>query len=396
MKIDSSAPGKILLLGSYSVLEGGISYVITTDARVHASIKENDKNEVVLLSPQFGKSITGKIIKDKNKVEFTDVPSEMKLFSVSSEIAIKYLIGIGVSVSGIEISVKNDKPLMYSIYVDENGEKKVSKTGLGSSAALTVSVIGGILKFFTNKDDLEVVHKLAQLANYIFANKIGSGFDIASAVYGSIMYKRFSEKSLGNLNQNSTPADIVRVVKKDWDYDIKKIKFPDTFKLIFVDFKGESTSTRQFVAQTYKLKEKNPEYYNFLIKSMDNENVSAIKYLDAISKGNNSESNLRSLRDSINMGRIYLKNLGISSEIEIEDDQQTKLIDLACMNGAYFGKLPGSGGKDAVVFITKSDEDKLKLNKFINSNKQLGILNIEIDNRGLVASSSKLKFKTKN
>ena len=42
--------------------------------------------------------------------------------------------------------------------------------------------------------------------------------------------------------------------------------FPDTFKLTFVDFKGESTSTRQFVAQTYKLKEKNPEYYNFLIK----------------------------------------------------------------------------------------------------------------------------------
>ena len=44
------------------------------------------------------------------------------------------------------------------------------------------------------------------------------------------------------------------------DYDIKKINFPDTFKLTFVDFKGESTSTRQFVAQTYKLKEKNPEY----------------------------------------------------------------------------------------------------------------------------------------
>ena len=221
MKIDSSAPGKILLLGSYSVLEGGISYVITTDARVHVSIKENDKNEVVLLSPQFGKSITGKIIKDKNKVEFTDVPNEMKLFSISSEIAIKYLIGIGVSVSGIEISVKNDKPLMYSIYVDEKGEKKVSKTGLGSSAALTVSVIGGILKFFINKDDLEVVHKLAQLANYIFANIIGG---LLSIIVACILLLSFIIISANELKLFSSKAFIISFIF----FSLTNVLFPNS------------------------------------------------------------------------------------------------------------------------------------------------------------------------
>ena len=61
-----------------------------------------------------------------------------------------------------------------------------AKTGLGSSAALTVSFIAC---FFHDK---EYLHGLCQIANAFVQQKVGSGFDIAAALYGSILYKRFT------------------------------------------------------------------------------------------------------------------------------------------------------------------------------------------------------------
>ena len=68
---------------------------------------------------------------------------------------------------------------------------QVAKTGMGSSAALTTSLVGSLLQFFDVVDlsrkssgDLSIVHNVAQLAHSIAQGKIGSGFDVSAAVYG--------------------------------------------------------------------------------------------------------------------------------------------------------------------------------------------------------------------
>jgi hypothetical protein len=69
----------------------------------------------------------------------------------------------------------------------------VAKTGLGSSAALTTSLVSSLLQFFdvtrvglrADSDDRRVVHNLAQLVHASAQGKIGSGFDVAAAVYGT-------------------------------------------------------------------------------------------------------------------------------------------------------------------------------------------------------------------
>jgi phosphomevalonate kinase len=88
------------------------------------------------------------------------------------------------------------------LLTDLEGNTQVVKTGMGSSAALTTSLVGGLLGWFkviqldakSDKyvEDRRVLHNLAQLAHAVAQGKIGSGFDVAAAVYGTQTYKRFS------------------------------------------------------------------------------------------------------------------------------------------------------------------------------------------------------------
>lgn len=62
---------------------------------------------------------------------------------------------------------------------------------MGSSAALTTSLVGAILHWFgvvhlesNDSESLRIVHNVSQLAHSIAQGKIGSGFDVAAAVYG--------------------------------------------------------------------------------------------------------------------------------------------------------------------------------------------------------------------
>lgn len=78
--------------------------------------------------------------------------------------------------------------------LDEQGKAIVSKTGMGSSAALTTALVGALLQWFevtrlglrAGMEDRKIVHNLAQLAHAAAQGKIGSGFDVAAAVYGKI------------------------------------------------------------------------------------------------------------------------------------------------------------------------------------------------------------------
>ena len=84
----------------------------------------------------------------------------------------------------------------------------VAKTGLGSSAALVTSLVGSLLQLFevVNLDgphasdkNRTTVHNLAQFCHCLAQGKIGSGFDVASAVFGSLQYRRFSPTILEDL-----------------------------------------------------------------------------------------------------------------------------------------------------------------------------------------------------
>lgn len=116
----------------------------------------------------------------------------------------------------------------------------MAKTGLGSSATLTTSLVAVLLRFFdvihlvpkysgsspkkvssnsssrhrnmglhsengVNRlaEDLRIIHNLAQLVHCKAQGKIGSGFDVVSAVYGTQVYQRFFSDAFGSLLEDN-------------------------------------------------------------------------------------------------------------------------------------------------------------------------------------------------
>lgn len=91
----------------------------------------------------------------------------------------------------------------------------VHKTGLGSSAALITSLVAALLVHFgavtpsaldsssTESDGHALIHNTSQFIHCLAQGKVGSGFDVASAVYGSQLYTRFNPNVISKLMSDS-------------------------------------------------------------------------------------------------------------------------------------------------------------------------------------------------
>ena len=125
-------------------------------------------------------------------------------------------------VSGISRDVALIIPISFSRQLDKSGLSptlenlnkipsfaplnvpisQVNKTGLGSSAALITSLTAALLVHFDvitresitgdgNDESRRLAHNLAQFVHCLAQGKVGSGFDVSSAVFGSQVYTRF-------------------------------------------------------------------------------------------------------------------------------------------------------------------------------------------------------------
>lgn len=371
--VSFKAPGKILWLGGYSVVERpNTSLVSTVNAYVTASLKIRKDNVIGFDSPQLNAGVKGDLGPDGRIAANT--PNELILFKTAAEVALRYISGIGVRISGFNITTKSDSAFSYSL-----ASTKVVKSGLGSSAAVTVAAVGAILRAFeVDPKENDALHKLSQIAHSIATGRVGSGFDIAAATYGSILYTRYSSNILDSLPGDYSNDDLCVMVKKRWDYSIEEFSLPEQFRLLFANF-GESMITTKALGSMSDFKLKDPGTYKNLIKGINDENARAIDALRKINKGD--EGALDSFRESFDNGRELTKRLGILSGVDIEPDDCTKLIEESRKNGAFVSKLPGAGGKDAIAALSLSDKDAELLRNFWRSRHSLKILDIRLVDR---------------
>ncbi len=372
---EASAPGKILWIGGYSVLERtNVSYVTTVKSYVHVNIKPSGENSVELNVPQFDMNVRGGMDPSSGKLAVQG-PKELTLLKTSVEIALRYASATGERLHGMLVNTKNDKEFSYAI---TGG--RIVKSGLGSSAALTVAAIACTLKSLEVKASRDRIHKLAQIAHSIATGKVGSGFDIAAACYGSIVYTRYSPELIRSLPEGFSNSELLRLVKKKWDYTLERLQFPEDFRMTFANFIGESMNTASSVGTVAGFKQSQPEKYNELIKELNQANIEAVDALKKISGGD--EGATASFREAFERGRSLTKELGRLSKVGIEPDDCSALIDESEKNGALVAKLPGAGGKDSVVAISTSREDQGVLKKFWKTRKELDILRLEMGKKG--------------
>lgn len=144
-----------------------------------------------------------------------------------------------------------------SLLPQVDGNLAVQKTGLGSSAAMVTSFVGAVLQWF-NVVDLDrpgsspegqqsrrVVHNLAQLVHANAQGKIGSGFDVAAAVYGSQLYRRFSGELFASCMEEVVDPTALHaaVFSAQWDVEVTPLVLPPWVDMVLGDVCGGSSST---------------------------------------------------------------------------------------------------------------------------------------------------------
>ncbi|KAI7994315.1 Phosphomevalonate kinase, peroxisomal [Camellia lanceoleosa] len=154
----------------------------------------------------------------------------------------------------------------------ENCKPEVAKTGLGSSAAMTTAVVAALLHYLRavnlptfseqqhqekeNSVDLDVVHVIAQTAHCIAQGKVGSGFDVSSAVYGSQRYVRFSPEVISSA-QDAVKGKAIEEVIGDvlngkWDHEQTKFSLPPLMNLLLGEPGAGGSSTVSMVGAVKK------------------------------------------------------------------------------------------------------------------------------------------------
>ncbi|KAK3353237.1 phosphomevalonate kinase [Lasiosphaeria hispida] len=240
------------------------------------------------------------------------------------------------------------------------------KTGLGSSAALvtalTAALLSHYLSFDLNSPDSKLVlHNLAQAAHCAAQGKVGSGFDVAAAVYGSCSYRRFSPSVLSSLPKSGTPGfataldNVVHGLNGvTWDTNVGKagVGLPQGVAVRMCDVNCGS-QTVGMVKQVLTWRAQNSEAAGKLWGELQQKNEALADVL----KGGWTDD----IKEAIRAIRKLVKKMGAESGVPIEPDSQTELLDaLEGVEGVYGGVVPGAGGYDALALLLKDDEETLK------------------------------------
>lgn len=254
--------------------------------------------------------------------------------------------------------------------------KEAHKTGLGSSAALVTSFTAAVLSFYLPKDlfdvgterGLEILHNLAQASHSHAQGKVGSGFDIASAVFGSCLYKRFSPSLLSALPSPGQPGfgtKLKELVEGEWDTEIKRaaIKMPRGLRLVMCDVDCGS-ETPGMVKQVLKWREEKKTEAEGIWQRLQGGNEALAKELTRLAEEGAEEPDgqgrFAKLSVIIEENRTAIRDMGEQSGVPIEPPQQTALLDYCTkIEGVVGGVVPGAGGFDAIVLLVENREEVL-------------------------------------
>lgn len=403
--MQASGPGKVLLTGGYLILDDNYSgLVLGVSARLHASLYPLPKSSspsIILLAPQMTPNPTVYQIHSPASNSFALKKSQgqsNKFVEITINHTLTVLSGLLSDfetrlASGFLLYVHGDSQFYTADAPEKGTEEKMpsvtsTKTGLGSSAALVSSVVAAFFaQFNLLASHNHLAHHLAQFCHCSAQGKVGSGFDVAAAFYGSQRYTRFSPKRIEALLQEASqqPVPHSRLLTvlntEPW---IKHIPFslPQGLHLLLGDVQGGS-ETPGMVKKVLEWRKQQAAAANKLwddLARLNFEVETGLRELGQLEKKDPAGYRgclelahktvptswgslaaqpalkvLIQLQQSFLRVRSLLSHMGKVAGTEIEPQSQSQLLNLTMgLPGVVFAGVPGAGGFDAIFAIVVS------------------------------------------
>ncbi|KAG6915782.1 hypothetical protein DXG01_009820 [Tephrocybe rancida] len=428
-----SAPGKVLVSGGYLVLDPKYSgTVVSTSSRFYTVIREDasiSANTIRVRSPQFSMATWEyAALTSSTAVSVEDLPintSKNKFVHLALQITLTLVAEISGVTSvkealskGLDIAIVGDNDFysqrekLASLQLPRTLSSlsqippftptgvplsQVHKTGLGSSAALITSLVSGLLIHFSSipadslssltSDGRMLAHNVAQYVHCFAQGKVGSGFDVAAAVFGSHLYTRFNPAVLHGLMSDETLRSqallpTLAPTNKAWDHAIKPFKLPPLTRLMLADVDAGSDTPSlvgkppAVIAAAWPLAlwtdidTLNTRLAETLVdlSTLYEQDVTgyttALKYIASLQhiqwsanpfQPEEERPTIAKFHDAHTISqaiRAKMREMGELSGVPIEPEEQTKLLD-SCVSlaGVVGGGVPGAGGYDAIWLL---------------------------------------------
>jgi len=293
--VTASAPGKLMLFGEHAVVYGHPCIVTAVDKRMHVRVGFNGKGAIVVHAPQMGMNHYHKRMADLGKHE---VPKPVRF---------------------IELLVKN----FSKTYGLERGLDIVtdcefsSDFGFGSSAAVTAALAFGIIKLLSMKLTKKQLFVLCYMT-VLDAQGVGSGFDVASAIYGGTLYY----------------ADGGRVVDR--------VLCPSLS--LVVGYTGVKADTPTLVRQVAEQRRRHKKRIDGIFSEIAN--------LVSLARPALEQRAFKRVGRLMDYNQSLLEDLGVSSR------ELDRLIKASRRAGALGAKLSGAGGGDCMIALVDSAKRK--------------------------------------
>ncbi len=284
--VTASAPGKLMLAGSYAVVHGYPAVVTAVDQRLYVTVTKNGEDVFQLSAPDLGLHAYSKTIDDLARKE---LPKGVRFI----EHLYKRFLELYPQDHGIVVTSRSD----FS-----------SSFGFGSSSAVTVAFAKALMTLY----EIEMTPK--ELFDFCYqvildVQGVGSGFDLAAAIWGgTIFYQK--------------PAAVVEQVPLD-------------YVEIVVGYTGIKADTPTLIHMVNSKLKENPEKIKRIFKQIGSVSSTLREHL--------IQGNLQKAGQCLTEHQKHVEQLGVSTAML---NLMTRRAVEAGANGAT---LSGAGGGDCMV-----------------------------------------------
>lgn len=349
-KIKVEAPGKLILLGEYAVLEQAPALVAAVDRYCRVEITPSFNSFFHFTAPNLGLNNIGFKIDKNGSPVLSEPVNDAEFKKLRFVFAILEHLATDVDSDLESADIRIDTEDFYH-------QKSKQKLGLGSSAALTVAFLQALTEFMGKDTRADELFRDALGVHRIAQGELGSGVDIAASASGGIIQYRMPK------------------LKEPFDGEITNLEWPDDLKVVAI-WTGSSASTQSFVKTVNRFRAAAPRAYTRVMDKMINLCEEGCKAF----RSGDINGFLEIIPAFTNLEGI----LGNSSGTDIVSEAHKKISRLVDSAGGVY-KPSGAGGGDIGLAFC-SDDDTLQQIKSNISETSFEVLDLSILKEGIQVS----------